>query len=228
MKPRTASLALFALGLLAAGPAQAATLATDRGCYAESEKLVVSGTGFTPNAPVSLSLDGAQVLTPTADAAGSIGAEGPAPVIDPSRQRRFSLVATDTTNPALTATVRPLATALDVKVSPSSGRTTRVRKISARGFTTGKTLYLHVRRKGYKRNIRLGKLKSPCGTLSVRKRIFTRKAPAGLYKLQFDASRKYSATTVPRVTFTTIVFRTIVRRSTARATHAPAGWLGLP
>jgi hypothetical protein len=228
VKSRTALLALFALGLFATGSAQAATLTTDRACYAETEKLEVRGTGFTPGAPVTLSLDGAQVLAPTADATGAIGVTGPAPVIDPSRQRRFTLLATDTTNPALTASVSPLATVLDVTVSPTGGRKTRVRKIVARGFTTGKTLYLHVRRRRYKRNIRLGSLKAPCGTKTVRRRVFTRGAPTGVYKLQFDAKRRYSASTLPRVTFTTIVYRTFVRRSSARAAYVPAGWLGLP
>lgn len=224
---RIALLALLVLALSAPATAQAATLTTDRACYAEQERMEIRGAGFTPGAPVSLALDGNQVVTPTADAAGGIGVTGPAPVIDPSRQRRFTLLATDTTNPALTASVRPLATLLDVKVSPTSGRKTRVRKISARGFTTGRTLYLHVRRGRYKKNIRLGALKAPCGTKTVRKRIFTRGAPTGVYKLQFDASRRYSASTLPRVTFTTVIYRTLVRRTSAHTSVVPRQ-AGLP
>ena len=228
MKPRTVSLGLLAVGLLAAAPSHAATLTTDRSCYQEGEALTLNGTGFTPSGEVTLALDGASVITTAADGAGSISVRGPAPVIDPSRQRRFSLVAVDATNPALTATATPFATILDVDVTPDGGSKTRVRKITARGFTRGKTLYLHIRHRRYKRNIRLGALKAPCGTKIVRKRLFSRRAPAGVYRLQFDARRKYSGSTVPRVTFFPTITTIIVPRRSSQAAFAPPGWVGLP
>ena len=181
MKPRTVSLGLLAVGLLAAAPAQAATLTTDRQAVTRrTETVTLTGAGFTPNGAVRLTLDGAQVAR-SRRPRGLDRRRGPAPVIDPSRQRRFSLVATDVTNPALTATATPFATVLDVDVTPDGGSKTRVRKITARGFTRGKTLYLHIRHRRYKRNIRLGALKAPCGTKIVRKRLFSRRAPAGVY-----------------------------------------------
>ena len=72
-----------------------------------------------------------------------------------------------------------------------------MRRIRARGFTEGRTLYAHVRRNGRGKNFRLGRLKGPCGMKSVRKRLFRARAKIGVYRVQFDTRRRYSTRVTP-------------------------------
>lgn len=208
MSLRTALPLAAAAALAVAAPAQAATLVGDQACYQENEPVNVTGTGYTPNGVVNFSRDNQAFGTLTADAAGNIKGAGAAPRISPAKQRAFTLEARDATNPALVANITPQATRFGVTVKPRSGNPARTRRIKARGFTEGRTLYVHVRRKGRGKNIKLGKLKRPCGTKSVRKRIFKRGAKTGLYTVQFDTRRRYSSKAFPKVTFKVTVFKT--------------------
>lgn len=208
MRARLTAVASLVACLVAAGPAGAATLSADRGCYRESQRMVVTGTGFTPGAPVDVQRDGAPFGTLTANALGNVRGIGRAPVIDPSRQRRFSLVARDRANPALAASVSPLATILEARVESAPGAKTKRRKIVARGFTEGRRLYLHIRRGRSVRTLSLGKL-GRCGTKSLHKRIFRSSAKVGIYTLQFDSRKRYSRNTVPRVTRLFQIYRII-------------------
>ena len=122
-------------------------------------------------------------------------------------------------SPANFATINPLATVFDVSVKPQGGNPARRRRIAARGFTEGKTLYVHVRRGGRGKNIRLGRLKRPCGTKKLRKRIFKRTAKTGTYKVQFDTRRRYTSKAFPKVTFRVQIFR-VFRPSIASAAFA--------
>ena len=208
MTRRIVAASIFATALAAAAPAHAATLIGDQTCYQENEPVNVTGGGFTPNGTVNFSRDNHSFGTLTADAAGNIRGAGAAPRITPMKERRFVLEARDATNPSIAATINPLATLFGVTVRPRSGNPARSRRISARGFTEGTTLYVHVRRRGRGRNIRLGTLKKPCGTKSVRKRIFRRGAPTGTYTVQFDTRRRYRRSASPKVTYRVTIFRT--------------------
>ena len=177
----------------------------------------VTGSGFTPNGVVNFSRDNQAFGTLTADAAGNITGKGAAPRITPAKQRNFTLEARDATNPALVATIAPLATRFAVTVKPKQGNPGRTRRIKARGFTEGKTLYVHVRRNGKGKNIKLGKLKKPCGNKSVKKRIFKRTTKPGVYKVQFDTRRKYSSKALPKVTFQVTIFRIFKSGASASA-----------
>jgi hypothetical protein len=206
---KVALLPLAVAALAVAAPAQAATLVGDQSCYREGEPVNVVANGFTPNGVVNFSRDN-QALTgsPTADAAGTVRASTAAPRITPALQRAFVLEARDATNPAIAASINPLATRFGVTVSPKSGNPARKRRIKARGFTEGKTLYVHVRRGGKGKNIKLGRLKKPCGNKSVKKRIFKRHAKTGIYTVQFDTRRRYRSKASPKVTYLVTVFRT--------------------
>ena len=216
MSRRIAILPVIAAGLAVTTPAQAATLAGDQACYQEREPVNVVGTGFTPNGSVNFSRDNQAFGTLAADAAGTVRGAGSAPLISPSRQRNFTLEARDATNPAVFATIAPLATRFSVDVVPEGGKPSRKRRITARGFTEGKTLYVHVRRRGKGRNLKLGKLKQPCGTKKVRRRIFRRGAKNGVYTVQFDTRRKYTRTAFPKASYRVTIFSTF-RRSLASA-----------
>lgn len=209
------------------GLAEAATLAADRGCYAAGDPVVLTGSGYTPNGPVAITVEGRQLGTATADPAGSIAVDLSAPDID-GTQRTDDFVATDQTNLSLTATAGVKLTSLNVTAKPKNGKPGRKQRIKARGFTDGKVLWAHIQRGKKKRNVKVGKLKGACGTLSVKKRLFSPSAQFGVYRVQFDARRKYSQQTVPQVFFFVTVFQVFKPATASAATAlardtAPAG-----
>lgn len=208
VSPRVVLLPLAVAAFAAGGPAHAATLVGDQGCYQENERVNVVGTGFTPNGSVNFSRDNQAVGALQADGSGTVRGFAFAPRISPALTRRFTLEGRDATNPAIAAAIFPFVTRFGVSVRPTGGNPARVRRIKARGFTDGRTLYAHVRRRGRGRNVRLGRLKKPCGTKSVRKRIFRRGTKPGVYRVQFDARRRYSRRAAPRVIYRVRVFRT--------------------
>lgn len=99
--------------------------------------------------------------------------------------------------------VRPLT------LAPS--RITDVRKrirYTARGLPTGRTIYVHFRLRGRTLGrVALGKATGPCGIVSRRIKAVP-VVRAGTWNLQFDASRRYSRSTRPRVTTKFTVART--------------------
>lgn len=211
---------------LTASSAHAAVLTANKQCYREGARVdprktdfVAFGGGpFTPGGSVRVTRDGLPLAgTLGVNAVGLISGVTTPPIIDPSRQRTFTLVATDVANPALTGSVTRLVTQLDVKVRPGRATPGTTRRISARGFTGGTTLYAHIRRGGRTRTVRVAGLAAPCGTATARKRLFSRRAKSGVYRVQFDASRRYAAATFPAQ-----VFRVTIRRTFRRASAASA------
>jgi hypothetical protein len=221
---RAAAAAAALATLATVAPAQAATLVGDQACYQENEPVKVTGTGYTPNGVVNFSRDNLAFGTLTADAAGNITGTGAAPRLGSTRQRGFVLEARDATNPAIAATINPLATIFDVDVRPLDGKPFRRRKITARGFTEGRTLYMHIRRKGRGKNVKLGRLKRPCGTKRLRRRIFKRKTKNGVYRVQFDTRRRYSARAFPKAVYRVTVFQTF-RPSLASSSAFGERWI---
>jgi hypothetical protein len=206
----TAALAA-ALALVATASAQAATLAVagSKSCYRAGDALIVTGSGYTPGQPVNFTLEGQDVGTLSADPAGNVSA----PLnIGTNTFRGVStrtLIGTDATNPANVGTAQFLGAALAVGIRPKNGAVGRKVRIKASGFTTGKRLYAHVRRKRYRRNIFIGKLKGPCHTLQVRRRVLPTGLASGVYNVQFDTRRKYSRKTKVFVPFTVTVSPTV-------------------
>jgi hypothetical protein len=184
-----------ALALAAPAAADAATLsvAGSKSCYRAGDSLILSGTGFTPNGPVAVTLQGRDLGTLTADASGNISS--PLNIGNLRGVSARTLVASDATNPAITATASFLGSALEVGVKPRNGTAGRKLRISASGFTTGKRLYAHILRKHYRRNVFIGKLKGPCHTLKRRKAVLGAGTPSGVYTVQFDTRKRYAKKT---------------------------------
>ncbi len=222
MKLRLALLTAVAAAL-AASPAEAVVLGANKLCYREADPtdpVVFAGGPFTPGGFVSVFRDGLPVGELKATAAGIVsGILTRPPIIDPARQRPFTVVATDQRNPALTGSVTRLVSQLDVTVRPSGGRPATRRRITARGFTTGGSLYAHVVRRGRARNVRIGRLAGPCGTLTTRKRIFRSRTRNGTYRVQFDTSRSYARSTYPRLAFRVRIFTILRPRASAASAH---------
>jgi hypothetical protein len=197
--------ALAATMLLATGAttASAATMTPSpaKSCYRTDEAVNLKGAGFTPNNQVSISRDGMvfpEKLT-TSPAGEFVGA---LTLRQGTGQSKRRYMATDVANPALTASLSLLVSAVEVKVRPDTGTPGKLLRIGARGFTTGKTLYAHIVRKGRSRNERIGRLTGPCSKLVARKRLFTKKTKVGSYRVQFDTKRRYDASADVRYAFT--------------------------
>lgn len=214
---------------LAASPAQAAVLNANKQCYREGDPrdpVIFAGGPFSSGGSVDITRDGLPIGTLRANAAGLVSAilTRP-PIIDPARERPFTLVATDQANPALTASLTRLVSRLDVNVRPPGGPPATRRRIGARGFTGGGTLYAHVVRGRRKRNVRIGRLTGPCGKVEARRRLFRKRQRNGTYRVQFDASRAYSPDTYPSLAFRVRIF--VTSRSRAGAATASERWVRL-
>jgi hypothetical protein len=192
------------LALPAAAYAAAVSVSPAKPCYRSGETIGMSGSGYTPGGGVSITADGQSIGSTTADSAGNFG--GRLTVASPTRRVK-TYTATDQANTANTASVPLTVSPFFVRVSPRNGPPGRRLRIRASGFNTGTRLYAHVVRGRRRSNIRVGRLRGPCGTLSARRRIFPRGATPGTYILQFDTRRRYSPDTPVRRRFRVAVFR---------------------
>jgi hypothetical protein len=212
-------LSVLAISLFAAPAADAATVAIKpvKKCYRSGEKPTIAGIGFRPGGTVDVTSDGSSIGSAAVNAQGFFA--GTLTVGLGSGERLRTYAATDPVNPGLTASTGVRVSAVTVTVNPQSGTPGRKIKVKARGFTTGKRLYAHVRRgTKYRRNLRVGKLRRACHKLKRTKRIIRKGAPNGTYLVQFDTKRKYSKQTKVRVRFNVTVFSIFgARASTAQS-----------
>jgi hypothetical protein len=199
MRVLGAAVAIASVALAAPASASAATLTVDpvRACYLEQARVQLIAEGYTPNGWVDFTRDGNLVRSLQASAAGQIQGNLTLPGLI-MRQRPLTYVATDQTDPARTAQVTLLTTAVDVRVTPKNGPPNRLLRIRARGFRSGSTLWAHVRRVKRRgggpvraRTVRIGRVRGPCWTANVRRRLFRRGTAAGRYRVQFDNFRRY-------------------------------------
>jgi hypothetical protein len=177
------------------------------------------GGGFTQNGQVVFTRDGTPIGDPiVATAAGELFPQLILPGLV-SGQKRLTYVATDQSNPALSAQVSLLVTATDVGLRPEGGAPHRLLTINARGFFEGSTLYAHVVRRGRHpgraRNLRIGRVKGDCKQVEARKRLFSKSTAPGKYRVQFDTFRRFKPKRAIETEFIVTVFRTA---GTARAT----------
>jgi hypothetical protein len=194
-----AAVAIASVSVAAPATASAATLSVDpvRPCYLEQDQVFLLAEGYTPNGRVDFTRDGNLVASVETDASGTFQGNLRLPGLIMG-QRPLTYVATDQSNPALTAQVSLLTTAVDVRVTPKNGPPNRLLRIRARGFRGGSTVWAHVRRGKRRgggpvrtRTVRIGRVRSPCWTANVRRRLFRRGTAAGRYRVQFDTFRRY-------------------------------------
>ena len=194
-----AAVAIASIAVAAPATASAATLAVDpvRPCYLEQDRVFLLAEGYTPNGMVDFTREENLVESVRTDAVGTFQGNLRLPGLIMG-QRPLTYVATDQADPARTAQVTLLTTAVDVRVTPRNGPPNRLLRIRARGFRGGSTLWAHVRRVKRRgggpvrtRTVRIGRLRGPCWTANVRKRLFRRGTAAGRYRVQFDTFRRY-------------------------------------
>ena len=225
MKSRLVVVAVAASALAAPVSAQGATLTANvtKPCYGTADSVPLVGAGYTAGSDVRLARDGTAFPRPVPpDAAGGFSILARLATI-PRGKTQTVFSATDIANPALTASTAPVrVSATTVFVRPARAAPTALRRIRANGFTTGKTLYMHVARNGRARNVRVGRLKGACRGVSAKRRVFRRNFRTGTYRLQFDTFRRYKSSRIQKVVFPLRVIRTF-RSSKAASSSAGSG-----
>jgi hypothetical protein len=217
MKLRLTILATAVATLAVPAAASAATLTVKpkRACYGSGHVVNLLGTGFTRERTkgVRITRDGDPLGEKSSVNTDATGAFNATLDLGQPRGRRTSIyTATDTTDPMLTASTQITVTALSLQVGPLRGIAGNRINIRTVGFTSGETLWAHVRRGNRTRNLRIGRLKGPCHRLRARRRLIPRRPSLGTYSIQFDTFRKYQADRDQRRILTVTVTRDSPRR----------------
>lgn len=231
MRPAHALRAAIALalmlGVVAAAPATAATITFDHPCYLAKagrfvgQRVRFLGAGFTPNAPVTGSLNGVALTSGSASAEGTVSGSVTAPALGARvAEGSAALSLSDGTNTAATAFPEANLTA---DFTPSSGnpKTLRVRfavfgfgpLLEAIGKPADAQVYEHVidPQGTVRGTFRAGQPSGPCGTVRPsRRKILPFRATNGRWRYVFDTSRKYRKSSLPQAGVAFIV-RTVFR-----------------
>jgi hypothetical protein len=190
--------------LLVPAAAHGAVVQTDRTCYLQTDKtnVTVSGNGFTPGQPYSVSLDGTALAggVGAIDAGGAMrGAFAPPMLGDDELERTFSVGVADTAAVAASSTFT--VTRLKANFTPSSGDPKKLKvRFSVAGFalaTADPDVYVHYidPRGKLKQTVRLGKATGQCGRIvkTAKRRLFPFASPRlGKWQLQFDTNRSFA------------------------------------
>ena len=208
---RAAVAALVAGALAAPASASAAVMSVNQQCYAEQDAITISGSGFTPNATVSITGGAIAVNAPT-DATGAFTTTTSASktTLKHPGAQQTTLTATDD------ATGQPMATTLvnvaklGVDGVPARSKPHKRITWNLAGFVGGGSVYGHWRFKGKTRAThRMGKPQGPCGVLQVKARqIEANTVRFGTWTVQFDFNASFKRTASPRATVSINVFRT--------------------
>jgi hypothetical protein len=183
-----ASLAALAAPASASG-APSLTVVPEKPCYSHGEAVNLIGSGFGPLGSATITRDGALVGALDTDAFGAFN--GILTLAQNSGRRTKTYTATDEATPTLTASDQITVSAVRAGLRPKNGAPGRVMRITARGFTTGETLWAHVVHGKSKRHLKIGRLKGACGVLEARRRLLPRNAAIGVHRIQFDTFRTY-------------------------------------
>ena len=191
------------MAILAAPAWAQPTLEPLKPCYVsagleetEREGVVLRGTGFTPQAVLDVYVDGVLVLSGQADVVGDYQATVKAPH-HPAGEREFGVTVVERHNPAHAVGRLARVTDLDVALRPSEARSWSRVRYRGRGFTASSApVFAHyVYRGKARKTVRLARsANGPCGTFSVRRRqIPIRRPRVGMWTIQVDQQRRYSA-----------------------------------
>lgn len=221
MYPSRLAVPATLLGLLiapTAAGAQALSLDSDRPCYRGNQVISLTGSGFTPDGDVALSVGGQQLGIGMADYDGVFSARVRAPAL-PFAEVVLRFTATDQTYLLNRASSDVRLTSFGVRVTPSTGDPARPRRIRARGFFGGRTLYAHVRRGDRVRSLRVGRLSGACRRIDVTRRLFPPGVDPGAYKLDFDTNPRFvrDGGGAARVTYAVDIARNASQASTGAA-----------
>jgi hypothetical protein len=190
---RSLAVAVGVACLAAPSAVSAASLSVvpKKACYSAGEAVNLLGAGFTPSGSASITRDDTLLGALNTDANGAFN--GVLTLAQNSGRATKTYTATDQTVSTLTASAQITVSSVRVGLKPANGSPGRRMTITARGFTTGKTLWAHVIRGRSKRNLKVGALRGACGNLKTRRRLLPRNAALGVHTIQFDTFKNYSA-----------------------------------
>jgi hypothetical protein len=186
-----------AVALFVPAVAGAADLTVRGQCFAAQQRVVMSGTAFTPGGPVAIGGD----VTGAAQAntAGTFSAEITTPAMTDLGPRTVTVTAVDRVNPANTATVR-LQVVREAYGSnrPIAGRPNELTTWRFAGFAPDRPVYAHFLFDGRPRgDYRFGVAQGACGTLTARAPRIpgVRGLEPGRWSLKLDQRMTYSQST---------------------------------
>ena len=180
---------LAALAAPAGASAASLEIVPEKPCYSHGESVNLIGSGFGVSGSVSVTRDGALVGGLDTDAFGAFN--GVLKLGQSTGRQTKTYTATDEAANTLTASDQITVSSVRVGLTPNNGAPGRVMNISARGFTTGDTLWAHVIHRKSRRHLRIGRLSGACGGLETRRRLLRRNAALGVHRIQFDTYRAY-------------------------------------
>jgi hypothetical protein len=180
---------LAALAAPAGASAASLTIVPEKRCYSHGESVNLIGSGFGPSGSASITRDGTLVGALDTDAFGAFN--GVLKLAQNRGRRTKTYTAIDEAMSTLTASDQITVSSVRVGLKPNNGAPGRVMSITARGFTTGKTLWAHVIHRKSRRHLRIGRLTGACGGLETRRRLLPRNAALGVHRIQFDTFRTY-------------------------------------
>jgi hypothetical protein len=200
--------------LFAPAAAQAAQLTATGTCFVSRQRMAISGTAFTPGAPVALTGDVSG--SAQADAAGTFTTQIAAPAVTGLGPRTVTVTAVDRLNPANTATLRlkVVRAAFDSNL-PLGGRPRETTTWRFVGFVPRRPIYAHfILARRVRGDYRFGVARGDCGTLSVRAPRIpgVRALRPGRWTLKLDQRMTYRKGTPG----TTVRFRIARRRAASR------------
>ena len=187
---------LVTAGLILALPAaaDAATLTAAKSCYLNDAKVRLSGSGFEPESTIRFAVNGRTLeQLVTSDEAGDVVVTYTPP--DTQTELRLVIRATDEQDTSARTTIFVTKERV-VTADPPRSSNVRTWKAVFRlfGFGRGRAYIHYVNPKGqFKKTVRLGRLRGPCGRLkSDKRRVLPFADPQfGLWKLQFDTHRRF-------------------------------------
>jgi hypothetical protein len=154
--------------LLVPAGAGAADLTVPAACFASGQRLVLSGTSFTPGTPIAIAGDVSGAAQ--ADPAGAFTTAITAPPVAELGPRVVTVTAVDQANPANVATlrVRVVREAFGSN-RPVAGHPRELTTWRFAGFVPGRPIYAHFLLDGRSRgDYRFGVARGACGTLTTR------------------------------------------------------------
>ena len=195
--PITTVLVLVA-GALPAVAAQAASIATNRGCYSVGQKVTLTGKGFAASRAYVVTLDGVYFGLSGTDAAGAFSVTfGPGGLYANYPQLVDTLQVTDGNAMATTRFTITRPAGARFLATRGNPRTLRA-PFEVWGFSSsGARLPLYMHYVGphgaYKKTVALGKSGGQCGYLRTKPlRVFPFVPSPGAWTFQIDTHRGYS------------------------------------
>jgi hypothetical protein len=204
-RPLAVAITVATLALPSAAHAASLTTKPAKPCYRSGETVDFVGSGFTPSSTANLTRDGTFISPIPTDGTGQFDASLRLQQDEGAQTRTYT--ATDASNPTLSASAPVTVSAVGVRLTPRTGSVSRRFRISARGFTTGDTLWAHVVHLRSRRHVKVGELRGPCHTLRTRRRLLSQRARFGRHRIQFDTFRRYRRDRLVKATYTIRVVR---------------------